>query len=83
MDNQTVGLWYCSFAGEEGFRGAVITEGDGGPTMVMKMHLLGINPGGEILMHPFPTNVPNKWKDRLLTKEDIMRFDAEMGYPEN
>jgi hypothetical protein len=69
---------YLSFAGEEGFRGAVIVEENNISFAIATTWRLGINPGGEVAFLPAPS-VPEKWLNRLLTREEIQEFDSEMS----
>lgn len=75
-------LWWLSYAGDEGFRGAVIVAGSEFTEAVMRVNLLGINPGGEIQGMPVPEQaidlIPDKWKNRLLSRAECEEFDKEM-----
>lgn len=66
-----LGLWYLSFSGEEGFRGAVIVEAHGVTTAVDVAWVLGINPGGEVLAIPCPFPVFPELQNRLLGKDEL------------
>lgn len=63
------------------FLGAVIVSASDFIDAVIKTKTLGINPGGEIQSVEFPDNsgVPEEFIDRLLSREDIMRFDRVMA----
>lgn len=68
-------LFYLSFAGDEGFRGAVVTRANGPTTALIKVHRLGINPGGQALTIELPADhhhrVPEDALDRLLNLSDV------------
>ncbi len=71
--------WYLSFADEDGFRGAVITQAPGMVSATIKAHHLGINPGGEVLGHEIgeslPSGLPDNFVDRCLTREEVQSLD--------
>ena len=76
---------YLSFAGDEGFRGACMVHGANIDEAILRASELGINPGGEVVSCPIDDLelfVPEKWRDRLLTKQDVADFDREMGSPD-
>lgn len=62
--------------------GAVILESDdclGFVGAVTASHMLGLNPGGEVVGFEVPDGyVARKWMGRLLTRADIEAMDAEM-----
>lgn len=66
-------LFYLSFVGDEGFRGAVVTRANGPTTALMKVHRLGINPGGQVLTIELPADhrVSEDALDRLLNTEEV------------
>lgn len=73
--------WWLSFAGEEGFRGAILTRARGMISAIQKTHEIGINPGGEVKCFPIPheAEADHPWEqfaNRLLSKEEI---DQKMG----
>ena len=74
--------FWLSFAGEEGFRGAVIVHANDFVEAVMRSNLLGVNPHGEVQGMPIPADtasrIPERWKNRLLSREECGQFDAEM-----
>lgn len=86
-------LTYCSFAGDEGFLGAVILRGALDPIQACKAcHEKGINPGGEMISFECDESVEGyDWlaanTDRLLTEAElraiggksIREFDADEG----
>ena len=73
------GWWWLSFAGEEGFRGAVLTRARGFISAIERTHLLGINPGGEVRGVEVPEEAMRsadgiqhaQHADRLLSRKDI------------
>lgn len=73
-------IWYLSFAGEEGWRGAVVLEADTLNEAITLSHRNGINPGGDVksfeipLDHPLVEQFPDECRNRLLTKEDLEKF---------
>lgn len=74
-------FWILSFA-KDGWLGAVITEAPTLEAAITKSHILGINPGGEILCGPLPpviATLDDEMFDRLLNREDMMVIDIEMG----
>lgn len=90
--NQPEGWWWLSFADDDGFLGAVLTQAKGFINAVQKTHDLGINPGGEVKAVQLPDNIAahpkfathEQYADQLLTKKDI---DNKLGgaakWPEN
>lgn len=71
-------LFYFSFAGEEGFRGAIITRAHGPTDGMVKIHAKKLSPGGQVLVVPVPAiaTVPDEALDRLLCEEDVkLLFD--------
>lgn len=77
--SQPESWWWLSFAGDEGFIGAILTKANGFISAVQKTHTLGINPGGEVKGAQLPDEImdtPTGRKhialaDRLLSKSDI------------
>jgi hypothetical protein len=63
---------YVSFAGESSFRGAVIIEAHGITDALLKINGLKLNPHGEVLCIPLDEVPEEKWRNRLLTKEDVL-----------
>ena len=76
-------VWYLSFAGDEGWRGAVIVQAPGFQAAIQTAWNLGINPGGEVKGaeladdENLPKAAPGWARNRLLTKDDLMRIDKE------
>lgn len=65
------GIYYLSFADDEGFLGGVFTEAHGIITAIERVNELGINPGGEVMCFG-PGPMPNPGcLDRLLSKDEI------------
>lgn len=65
--------WYLSFAGKEGWRGALVVEARGFISAVTMASLLCLNPGGEVkgFLVP-PDKLPAKeFTYRLLNKADL------------
>jgi hypothetical protein len=71
--------WYCSFATDEKFLGAVLAFGDGGPRMLATLGSVGLNPGGEVLMVPWPFTDPphERYRGRILSKAELEEWDKE------
>lgn len=78
--------WWLSFAdgkrpeGEQ-FLGALFLRGYTLPAVITESHLRGLNPGGEIQAIELPPGIepPEKWTERLLSREEIAEMDREMG----
>lgn len=64
------------------FLGCVIVPGDDVVEAVQAAHLLGCNPGGEVLGVPIAQSldvrIGAEWRGRLLTREECEEFDAQM-----
>jgi hypothetical protein len=83
-------LFYFSFAdatlpeGEQ-FLGGLFIEANNVVAAVTGSHVYGLNPGGEILTLEVPddaaAHLPDEWKLRLLTREQLAELDDVMGYP--
>lgn len=78
-------MFYMSFCDPdrpEGtqFLGAIMTYAPDFMSAIMKTHALGINPGGEVAGCEVPDDlgVPEEFIDRLLSKDEVDRFDAVM-----
>lgn len=67
--------YYLSFAGEK-FNGGCIVRARGLLSAVSECNRLKINPHGEVVGAPIPDeHLPaEKYRNRLLTKEDIQEF---------
>ncbi len=76
-------LWYLSFVKDGKFAGGVIVEAADFPGAIQETWRQKCNPGGEIKGAAFPDDVAmltgQKWKNRLLSKEDVDSFDKEIG----
>jgi hypothetical protein len=74
-------MWWLSFADDDGFRGVCIVHGNEFLEAVMQANLQGCNPHGECRGIPIPLGrqVPECWKNRILTREQCTEFDREMG----
>lgn len=77
------GAFWLSFAGEDGFHGAVIVHAEDFLTAVMVCNLHGINPHGEVQGMEIPpegaAQIPAKWKNRILSRAECEQFDREMS----
>lgn len=81
-------IFWLSFAdpkrprGEQ-WLGAAIVRARNSWEAIAEAHLLGCNPGGEVLFVALPpqqaARVPERWIGKLLTKEDVACVDEEMG----
>lgn len=70
-DPKNAGVYYLSFADEDGFRGGVFIEAHGVVSAAEKASELGINPGGEVACWgPVPPPVDSAM-NRLLSKEEV------------
>jgi hypothetical protein len=68
-------VFYCSFAAEK-FNGAVILKAHGPAHAHLLCCEMGLNPGGEMLAFPIPTEYipPENFHDRLLSMQEIQLF---------
>ena len=74
-------FWYLSWAGDDGFHGAAITEAPGFVTARNNLSLLYVNPLGECRGVPFPegAKIPEKkYRDRLLQLDELTEIFGEM-----
>lgn len=71
---------YLSFCDElrpkgSQFLGGAIVPGDDLISAVKMAHVLGCNPGGEVVGHPIPEDIdariPDEYRARLLTRAEI------------
>jgi hypothetical protein len=80
VDEEDVRFWWLSFAGESGFLGVIITIARNFRDAVFRVNALGINPGGEIVGHPWPASKDHEISagdvDRLLSRAEIGKFDV-------
>lgn len=77
--------WWLSFADNslsegEQFLGGLFLRGPSLPAVLTESHVRGLNPGGEVQATKLPAEVqvPPKWADRLLSREEITEMDQEM-----
>jgi hypothetical protein len=74
-------LSFCDPHKPEGsqFLGASIVEAPNFLCASTAAHLIGCNPGGELLGTEFPERLvpPIEWRNRLLTREQCAECDAE------
>lgn len=79
-------IFYLSFAGDDGWIGCVHTEANNAMEAVLKTHVLGINPGGEVAIIELPQSVfecPEGARilhvlDRLLGREEMEALNGPM-----
>jgi hypothetical protein len=73
--------FWISFA-EDGFRGAIIIHSEDFSTAIVESHAMGINPGGQVMAIPIDpvvsSLIPERWKNRLLSKAECVEFDKEL-----
>lgn len=76
--------WYLSFAGPEGWRGAVFVQAPTFFRAVIEARVRNINPGGEGKGAELDNgdDTPEWARNILLTKADLLRLDREMGEPD-
>jgi hypothetical protein len=75
-----LGLWYLSYADDDGFRGGVYIEANGPTSAVMTASMAKLSPGGEVLIvGPVPEDkIPDhKFWNRLLTKAELQQSDPD------
>jgi hypothetical protein len=72
------GWTYCSFADDDGFLGGVIVEASNVVEAAIVASMLGINPGGEVLGAPCPSVPPERFRNRLLSLDDLNALDEAM-----
>ena len=77
IEDAGMAWWWCSFATEHEFLGAVCVFGTGDGPMLATLASLNLNPGGEVQMVSMPFAPPTKWRGRLLTREDVAQMDRE------
>jgi hypothetical protein len=78
--------WWLSFAdgslpeGQQ-FLGGLFLRGYTLPAVITESHLRGLNPGGEVQATELPPDlkIPEKWTERLLSREEITEMDREMA----
>jgi hypothetical protein len=81
-------LWWLSFVDPERadggrFVGACLVEAEDFLGAVYAAHRRGCNPGGQVAGQDAPENVAAaigpEWRNRLLSKLDIVKIEAEMA----
>lgn len=79
-DTSETGWWYLSFADPNRptgtqFLGGLYIDAPSLPDALTKSHLLGLNPGGEVMFVEMPMeffeNVPEDMRLRLLSREEL------------
>jgi hypothetical protein len=67
---EVTGWAWVSFANEDEFLGAVITE----QARVPMLGIFGLNPGGEMMIIDLPPDYipPDEFRNRLLTREEAL-----------
>lgn len=76
VEAPTDGWWYCSFAEEAGWLGAVVAYGAGDARMLQTLASVGLNPGGQAEMHAVPREPPEEVRGRVLTAEEVGAWRA-------
>ena len=75
--------FWLSFVGDNGFLGAVIVHANDFWEALTRSHMLKVIPGGECASWEIPAEtarmIPEKWKNRLLSREKCKQLDAEMS----
>jgi len=80
LGHGAVQWWWLSFTDPgrpEGsqFLGVTVVQAPDDTSAVVTAHVLGINPGGEVLTAgPLPDDIDQTWCNRLLTKEEAEAF---------
>ncbi len=71
--------FYLSFAAPDRFLGGLIVCAASLEDAVVIATAAGLNPGGEVLGVPAPLELAlyERWGGRLLTAEEVHRFDVE------
>lgn len=70
-DPANKGIYYLSFATDEGFQGGVFIEAHGIITALDKANDLGIAPEGEVMCWGPIAPPEEQWLNRLLTEEEV------------
>lgn len=75
--------WWLSYADENEFRGGLILHSEGFMMACFEACILKLSPHGEVHGAPIcpemAAAIPEKWKNRLLTKAECDAFDAELA----
>jgi len=83
LERGELGLWWLSFADEDGFKGVVILEAYGFGDALNISHAKGLNPGGEVqAMQVDPADIPEALRNRLLKKSDLAGFGVSTLKPD-
>jgi hypothetical protein len=61
------------------FLGGLIVRAPDFTTAIMRAHALGLNPGGEVRGAPVNVPVPERWIERLLSREEIAEMEADLA----
>ena len=75
-------LFYLSFAGPDGWIGAVIVPGDSLPEALTLASILELNPGGQVRGLRFDLDRPQPppgYCGRMLDREDVKNLDAALA----
>ncbi len=74
-------LWYLSFAGDEGWRGAAYVEASSLEHAIRRAHELGCNPGGEVFGGEAPDDifVADAYRNRVLSLDDLREHARSIG----
>ena len=87
LQPKTDGWWWLSFCDPDlptgkQFLGAAIVPGGDMISAASAAHVLGCNPGGEVLGLEIPRealpHLADKWRKRLLSREECEVMDAEI-----
>lgn len=74
--------WYLSFATKDEFLGAAVVQADDIVGAHLAVTLLGINPGGEVLLVAVPDGkadaLPDEFRNVLLSRSDVETMDKIM-----
>jgi len=68
-------LWYISFAGDEGFRGATVVAAHSAEGALAEATRRNLNPGGEAKMLPVPPqglDQARRYLNRLVSEEELI-----------
>jgi hypothetical protein len=71
-DSPAGSLWWLSFASDKGFLGACVVPAPNMPTAITVATIMGINPGGEVMVYGPLEDPPEDLPiGRLMSKEEI------------
>jgi threonine dehydrogenase-like Zn-dependent dehydrogenase len=74
------GLWYLSYADDDGFRGGLYLEAHGPASAALRANMEKLSPGGEVMViGPVPADKipPQNFWNRLLTREELQQADPD------